>query len=219
MNARICFLTVLFLVSASLSGCIVETADSKEAKQVRQQQMHYNEHQPVPFFDWSLQRDLWKKWYEAQNRANVSWYYIFNLGTQDPVEVGISVGSPIPMDTQLTNPLQLSMALISDNEGGNGRYVEGVIEQAEPNGLFTSKNTDGTVVMKLLKDGSICPHYTELKVHCTFNPTRWDRELHRIVDIEGKASISLPLDQKAGKLEMTKEVLAVMSGDKGGSTK
>jgi hypothetical protein len=62
-----------------------------------------------------------------------------------------SIGYPIPADTQLTNPLQ---------------YYNGTtLEQAEPNGLFSSKNTVGTWIMCVLEDGTVYPIYTEMNAN------------------------------------------------------
>ncbi len=68
---------------------------------------------------------------------------------------GPSIGYGIPADVSLTNPLQPV-----------GRFHSALtsIEQAEPNGLFSSKNTDGTWVLFLDSNGVITPVYTEHKV-------------------------------------------------------
>jgi hypothetical protein len=65
-----------------------------------------------------------------------------------------SIGYAIPADTQLTNPLQTA----SDYRESS------VIEQAEPNGLFSSKNTDGTWVLCVSADGVAYPYYSEHKI-------------------------------------------------------
>jgi len=43
-------------------------------------------------------------------------------------------------------------------------YQGSVIEQPEPNGLFSSKNTVGTWVLCTQSDGTVYPVYTELNV-------------------------------------------------------
>ena len=68
---------------------------------------------------------------------------------------GPSIGYGIPCDTSLTNPLK---AVRIYGEAATS------IEQAEPNGLFSSKNTDGTWVLFVQLDGSVTPIYTEHKV-------------------------------------------------------
>lgn len=69
---------------------------------------------------------------------------------------GPSLGYGLPADMSLTNPLQTAYSR---------HYSSGeVIEQAEPNGLFSSKNTNGTWVLFVDINGDITPIYTEHKV-------------------------------------------------------
>ena len=71
---------------------------------------------------------------------------------------GPSVGYGIPADVSLTNPLQ-PVRISNYAEGGCTS-----IEQAEPNGLYSSKNTDGTWVLFVDNNGDVTPVYTEHKV-------------------------------------------------------
>jgi hypothetical protein len=73
-----------------------------------------------------------------------------------------SIGFPIPADTQLTNPLKPAWSGQSPP----------VIEQSEPNGLYTSKNTRGTYVMCVDKRGRVVPRYHEADVEAYLIPMR-----------------------------------------------
>jgi len=87
---------------------------------------------------------------------------VIDIETDDPIESvtgvtkfhGPSLGYGIPADVSRTNPLRPAYNRISSP----------IIEQAEPNGLFSSKNTDGTWVLFLDADGDATPVYTEHKV-------------------------------------------------------
>jgi hypothetical protein len=142
---------VILMSAAALmgvSGCGNESVKA-ENDLVKKQQTVYNKTQPAPFFEYSLARDLWIQFYTAQNKAVSTWTYITDMTGQMRFETP-SQGYPIPMDTQLTNPLQL----LYDSSGA-------VVEQPEPNGLFTSKNTNATIIMALNSDGTFSPIYTE----------------------------------------------------------
>ncbi len=141
---------ILILAALALSGCY-DSADTTTSVDVNRQQEVYIKNQPIPFFDWSLERDVFIQLYNLRNTA-VSTYTVVasNMGTvlfECP-----SIGYPLAADVQLTNPLRLTT-----------NYA--VIEQAEPNGLFSSKNTAGTWIMCVLEDGSVYPLYTELNAN------------------------------------------------------
>ena len=80
-----------------------------------------------------------------------------------------SVGFPLPADTQLTNPVKLEGRW---HKHGLDHFMGGQIEQAEPNGLYTSKNTDGTYVLCVDDQGVVSPQYTEEKVEAFTRPIK-----------------------------------------------
>lgn len=164
-------LMIVFLVTVVASGC-GNASVKAENQAVQRQQTVYNKTQPAPFFEYSLARDLWIQFYTAQNKAVSTWTYITDMTGQMRFETP-SQGYPIPMDTQLTNPLQA----IGDSSAGF------VVEQPEPNGLFTSKNTNATIIMALNPDGTFSPVYTEqfatafpFKVHQVKDAYGWHWE-------------------------------------------
>lgn len=164
------------------TGC--DSAADKERKVVDNQQKIYADSQPVPFFNRSLARGLWIDFYRAQNTARATYSQINdmygNLRFSTP-----SMGYPIPYDTQLTDPTQRV-------DGG------AVIDQAEPNGLFTSKNSDATIVFANNDDGTVSPIYSELKVTCFPFPVKWVNDHWERVK-EAEPSIKLtPVDGEEG---------------------
>lgn len=138
------------LLAIVLVAC--NDAYTKDEEIVERQQEIYSKSQPVPMFDYSLDRDILIQIYTAKNDVFATWTVITSQGTGQVLFTCPSVGYGIPADTQLTNPLQ--------TYGSNG----GVIEQPEPNGLYSSKNTDATYVLCTLENGQIAPLYTEQKV-------------------------------------------------------
>ena len=94
-------------------------------------------------------------------------------------------GFGIPYDTSLTNPLKPYY------------YSSGsvAVEQAEPNGIFASKNSAATWVMCVIQEGAratTVPVYIESKVTVYPFPVAVDYETNRVArDTTGKASITI----------------------------
>lgn len=133
-----------------LSGCPDATGTERDA--VDRQQGIYSKAQPVPFFDYSLERDVVSQLYRARNQkvaTHTVWRSDMGMIEGDCR----SIGYPIPYDTSLTNPLQPypSRAGI-------------VVEQAEPNGLYASHNSIATWVRCVTPFGDEVPVYIESKV-------------------------------------------------------
>jgi len=134
-----------------LAGCL-EPAEREESRSVSSYYSNILKAQPAPQFDYSLERDLVIQLYQIRNSAvntYTVWWDHGRIAGACP-----SIGYGIPYDTQLTNPLKISYAY----------GVGGVIEQPEPNGLYSSKNTSATWVMCVGEDGQVYPVYVEPKV-------------------------------------------------------
>lgn len=147
------FITVLLLLLCG-SGCGQGGQEAKDREVVQNQQAHYAKGQPLPFFDFSIPRDILSQIYHVVTTESRSTYSVIESMTGETRFHGPSIGYGIPADTQLTNPLQPQWT----------QHGTVAIEQAEPNGLFSSKNTDGTWVLFVDANGDITPIYTEHKV-------------------------------------------------------
>lgn len=143
--------SLLFLLGNE--GC--ENSETKDNDLVNRQQEIYQKVQPVHIYDFSIPRDIYQQIYDIATTKVVATYTIIESVTGVTKYHGPSVGYAIPADVQLTNPLQ-SLRNLGNNP---------VVEQAEPNGLFSSKNTDGTWILFVdIKSGEIYPVYSEHKV-------------------------------------------------------
>jgi len=142
-------LSVCFLVC----GCVPYSTSVQTDRSATNDQMNtYQQTQPMHKYSYSPERDRFIQLYDYRMKS-VSTFTVVttNMGGV-PVWSCPSSGYPIPADVQLTNPLQTM----------NG-YAEGsVVEQAEPNGLYSSKNTVGTWVFCVTQRGEVTPVYTEL---------------------------------------------------------
>jgi hypothetical protein len=187
------FAAVLLVLALALSvvGCgpydETTTVSQKETAIVNSQQSIYAKAQPVPLFNYSLPRDLWIQFYKASTSNVVrTWSCEVSAYGKPISEIYESVGYPIPMDTQLTN----SQMVIEDTfayEDHSGQ----VVAQPEPNGLFTSPNTNATIIMVADADGKVTPIYSEHMVQCWAFKVVWDKEQEIFVRAEGAKSTIL----------------------------
>lgn len=169
-------LTLLFLV-----GCDDTTSqEQRDAVSVNAQQSQYAASQPVPAFNWSLERHLVTQLYQLRNQRAAThsvWRSDRGLVEGDCASIGFG----IPYDTSLTNPLKST---------GRSGYSLTTIEQAEPNGIFASKNTQATWVMCAGDGGMIEPVYVETKVTVFPYPVKVDYGSNRVIKA-GDASVKI----------------------------
>ncbi|MFI5296559.1 MAG: hypothetical protein ACHREM_00555 [Polyangiales bacterium] len=171
----------LFVMLAAFGACGADadctSSEERDSSKVDDQQKVYATAQPIPTFKWSQDRDNLIQIYKMKNEARTTYAVVRAAGTGDVLWYCQSVGFPIPADTQLTNPLQRS-------------YESAVIEQPEPNGLFSSKHTDGTYVLCVEPDGTVSPQYTESKVEVFSRPVKID-ESGKVVFLGGVPSMKI----------------------------
>lgn len=156
------------------------TQEDKDSAAVDKQQSQYAKAQPIPFFDWSLERNLILQLYQIRN-AKVATHAVWRSNYGMIEGDCPSLGFGIPYDTSLTNPLK-------------GDYITNssaaTIEQAEPNGIFASKNTSATWVMCVGSAGVVEPVYVESKVTIYPGPVKVDYEKNRAVRF-GDATVKI----------------------------
>lgn len=171
-------LLVLSLLLA-LVGCSEVTQTEKDRASVERQQSQYAASQPVPVYNWSLERHLVIQLYDARNlKAATHSVWRSDRGM---IEGDCpSMGFGIPYDTSLTNPLKAVF----------NRRNSPVVEQSEPNGIFASKNTAATWVMCVNKFGIIEPVYVETKVTTYPYPVSVDYDRNRVKKA-GKSTVTI----------------------------
>lgn len=173
-------LVLLIIGGLFLAGC--ETSqETKDQKAVQAQQSQYAASQPVPAFDWSLERHLVAQLYQIRNQR-VATHSVWRSDRGNIEGDCSSIGFGIPYDTSMTNPLQPSPYTTKRSTVS--------IEQAEPNGIFASKNTTATWVMCAGKGGLIEPVYVETKVTVYPYPVTVDYSSNRATKA-GESTVSL----------------------------
>ncbi len=142
------------ILMGSESGCD-GGSEGKDRAIVQKQQEIYQDVQPVHIYDYSIPRDIYQQIYDVITTKVVATYSVIESITGLTRYECPSIGYAIPADTSLTNPSQPAHTNVSS----------GVIEQAEPNGLFSSKNTDATWVLCVdMQTAEVYPVYAEHKV-------------------------------------------------------
>ena len=175
------------------SGC--SNSESHDREIVNKQQGIYQDVQPVHIYDYSIPRDIYQQIYDITPTQALATYSVVETIDGHIKYRGPSIGFPIPADMQLTNGLQ-------PDYHSNGGVA---IEQAEPNGLFSSKNTNATWVLFVdLESGNVYPMYSEHHVSCwPFIVKEDDKgEWHRadkkpikfklVIDTTRKINITIP---------------------------
>jgi hypothetical protein len=175
MVTKLQIITTIAAATFLLMASDCETAEDKDRHRVNSQQEAYSISQPIPVFRWSQDRDNLIQIYKMKNEARATYAVVRSGGTGEILWHCPSIGFPIPADAQLTNPLQLAYG------------HSAVIEQAEPNGLFSSKNTDGTYIICVLGDGSLSPQYTEAKAEVFTRPVRVENG--KVIFMDGQSSM------------------------------
>lgn len=170
------------IVFALLTGCIEKSQTQKDQLVVERQQSQYSKGQPIPVFDWSLERHMVSQLYNIRNLKAVThsvWRSDRGLVEGDCASIGFG----IPYDTSLTNPL-------TAKDFGKSSYDRHTVEQPEPNGIFASKNTAATWVMCAGIGGMIEPVYVETKVTVYPYPVSVNYETNRVKK-SGKTTVTI----------------------------
>ena len=166
----------------------VSTSQTKDAEAVNRQNEQYRIGQPVPAYDWSLERELLIQLYDIRN-GEVTTHSVWrsNYGT---VEGDCpSMGYGLPYDTSLTNPW---VGTKIPRAGHPDPVV--VVGQQEPNGVFASTNTAATWVFCIGASGALEPVYVESKVTVYPGPVDVDY-VNNLVVRRGDATVNLEVQR------------------------
>lgn len=173
---RITTISALLLATATLTACgVQDSQEARDREQVQRQQSQYAIAQPIPTFDWSLERELLIQLYTIRN-DRVATHSVWR-SDRGMIEGDCpSMGYGLPYDTSLTNPW------LATDEEENGYDTEGLVAigQPEPNGIFASTNTAATWVMCVGPAGLLEPVYVETKVTVYPGPVNVDYATSRV---------------------------------------
>ena len=157
----------------------VESQNYKDRQVVESQQEQYGIAQPIPVYDFSVERDLVIKLYNLRNEK-VATHSVWRSDLGMIEGDCPSMGFGIPYDTSITNPWVPYYTSSSSVAVG----------QPEPNGVFASTNTAATWVMCVSEAGLILPHYVETKVTVYPYTVEADYENDRVTRV-GESSVNI----------------------------
>ena len=154
------------------------SAQQKEQQGATSQQAEYNNTQPIPFFKWSLERQVLIDAEVASAQGDQSTSFFFNYGIQDPIMTCPSLGMAVPDTSQLSNPQQIIYP--------KGREAV-TIPQPDPFGIHTPPSSNGTYVICII-NGKPVLQRAEETVHTVMAPAVWDANKHQIVVVGNPTS-------------------------------
>ena len=148
----------IFIILASLIvfiGC--DSADENDCRQQEEMQKEAQAQTGLPAITHFREKKSFKMLMEMCDQEKlITYIYTFSQFQGKFIFIGKAIGFPIPMSTEYTNPSKVT--------------TNGVIPQADPNGLFKPASADGTWVMLLDKKGEPHPAYFEEKINATIEP-------------------------------------------------
>ena len=157
--------------SSSTAGTNVEQGQSNN------QLTQYTQAQPIPYFKWSLERQILIDAEVASAQGDQSTSFFFNFGVQDPILVCTSLGQAVPDSAQLSNPEQV-VGNKQNKVLPSGDWT--TLPQMEPFGIHTSPSSVGTYAICII-NGKPVLQRAEESVHTVMAPAKWDEAKHQIV--------------------------------------
>jgi hypothetical protein len=167
------------LSGAGLAACSSSTkaGTNIEQGQSNDQLAQYTQSQPIPYFKWSLERQILIDAEVASARGDQSTSFFFNFGIQDPILVCTSLGQAVPDSAQLSNPEQV-VGNKQNKVLPSGDWT--TLPQMEPFGIHTSPSSVGTYAICII-NGKPVLQRAEETVHTVMAPAKWDANKHQIV--------------------------------------
>jgi hypothetical protein len=180
-------IVIIAATAAVLAGCSSRqgsTSTIADSERTNQDLAILQRVQPIPQFPWSQYRQtiIDVETAEANGTATTSFFY--NQGVDHPIFSCPSIGFPVPITSQLTNPDQIQYG----NRPGGGNDA-GVVGQAEPNGTYTGDST-GTYVTCIGPTGAKYYKYWEGFVGTDGGPAHFDPASKTEV-LDGPATVSV----------------------------
>lgn len=160
MSKRTTVLFGLLIAGGLVAGCSTQTSGIGQ-QQAAQSQIEVQSNAAVgmpAITNFTEKKDL-KMIYELRDKANLVTYMYTQALNGKWVYQGQAVGFPIPYSTEYTNPMMY------DSNASNGNYAV-ILPQADPNGLYSSQNTQADWIMREGPHG-LYPAYIEPNVYVT----------------------------------------------------
>jgi len=181
--SRVVILILSSLLVVACGAAIAENGHTAEFRAQDKIQEHAEKTQPVPFFKYSqVRQNLIELEHAEAEGVQTTTFFCPNNGCSKaypPIKVCASIGAPIPITDELSNPEQPLRDNSEPLENGGGNVVVG---EMDPNGIYPG-NGEGTRAMCIGKGGTVIPAYWEGPVETEYAPAVWNAAKGEIKDI------------------------------------
>ena len=182
--ARIMTFLVIGALAAACGAMATDNAQTTEVRAQDKIATYYNQVQPVPV--WAQKSQIRQNLIEIEHAEAIGVQTTsFECGeqagcdpTHPPIKSCPSIGSPIPITDELTNPEQPLRDNSQPLNNGGGNVTVG---EMDPNGIYKGAGS-GTYVLCIRPGGAVEPAYFEGLVEVEYGPAQWEQG-KGIVDI------------------------------------
>lgn len=155
-------------------ACHGPNAQQKEQQQQTADTTTLDNNQPIPHFDWSQYRQTLIDTETIAANGTPTTTFFFNQGVRDPVFTCPSLGMPVPVTAQLSNPEQI--APITSRWGGGAT----VLPEEDPFGAYSPPDSTGTWVICVDSAGRPYLQDWEGNVMSQSVNATWDYKTHTV---------------------------------------
>jgi hypothetical protein len=168
-------ITVSVLCGAASCGG-QSAGQSTENKAQQQDEQSLVTDQPVPHYNYSQIRQTAIDAQTIAANGTQTTSFFFQMGNPDPIFSCPSLGEPVPITAQLTNPNQV----VTQDSQGNGISGSATIGQMDPDGIYAPPAASGTYVICINDTGAKYLQYWEGDVMTVTSAATWDRATHSL---------------------------------------
>lgn len=166
-------LAAVIAAAIVLTGCSHgPSVQQREQQQQTQDTQSLDNNQPLPHYNWSMERQILIDAENASAFGTQSTSFFFVQGVRDPVFVCPSLGLGVPDTAQISNPEQI--APISGKWGGGAT----TLPEEDPYGIYTPPTSEGTFVVCVGSNGKPYLHRAEEYIDTVLGAARWDYNTH-----------------------------------------
>jgi len=167
---------VVFVLCGASSCSGQSQGQATENKAQQQDETSLVNDQPVPHFNYSQIRATAIDAQTIAANGTQTTSFFFQMGSRDPVYSCPSLGMPVPVTAQLTNPNQV----VTQDSQGNGISGSATIGQMDPDGIYAPPAGAGTYVICINSSGARYLEYWEGDVMTVTSAATWNDQTHQV---------------------------------------
>lgn len=174
MRRAVLVVLAVLVAALALTACSKNNATNK-AQVIEQRQQGIDSYnmdlnQPVPSFNHSVLRQELIDIERAEATGEQSTTFFLNFSDK-PEGSCPSLGAPVPVTDQLTNPIQVQKDNVAPVHNGGGNVGIG---QEDPSGVYKGDSSGTWIMCVDSNSGKVVPQYWEGNVRVVMGPAVWD---------------------------------------------